>query len=204
MGFQAGSVSFTRFRVTEEPPQSLWAEIPNRLKRHAFTEIENLPEERGFGWVNIDDMLDSVWAVSPPEKGEFLTFSLRLDTRRVSPAVFKKHFRIAVKEEEAQLVQQGRKFVSKERKKELKELVASRLMARSLPIPAVFDVLWDTRSHEVWLASSSSKVVELFAEMFTDTFELHIEAMTPYVLALHLLGEEARERLDQVQPLSIV
>jgi len=199
MGFLAGSVSLTRFRLLEAVPDSLWAEVPRRLKKHAFLDIDNNAEERSFGWVNFDEMLDSLWEVSPPEKGGYLAFSLRLDTRRVPPAVFKKHLRLALKKEEAQMEEQGRKFLSKDRKKELQEQVMLRLRARSFPIPALFDVVWTTQAQIVYLASTRSKIVEMFQELFTNTFDLHLDPLTPYALALQLMGDEARQRLDLVE-----
>ena len=207
MGFISGSVSFTRFRLVETPPDSLWAEVPERLKKHAFLDIDETIEERYFGWVNFDEMLDNRWEESPPEKGEYLTFSLRLDTRRISPAVFKKHLKIRLKEEIAQagLTSEGRpKGLSKDRKTELRDQVRLKLMARTLPIPATFDVVWNIREQLVYLASTRAKVLDMFQELFATSFDLHLEALTPYVLGLHLLGEEAQARLDAVEAESFI
>ena len=101
MSFLKSSTSFTRFRLVDEVPADLWAAIPDKLKQFAFQDIDDIPQERSFGWVNFDDMLDTTWRLSPPEKADYITFSLRLDTRRIPPAVLKKHTRIAVQEEEA-------------------------------------------------------------------------------------------------------
>ena len=152
MGFNNASVSFTRFKIADPVPDSLWADIPARLKQFAFMDIDNLPDERSWGWVNFDDMLDEVWRTSPPEKGHYLTFSLRLDTRRVSPAVLKKQRTLALREEEEKAKQAGQKFVSRTRKKELFEAVKARLLARTLPIPAEFNVIWNRDSNIVYFA----------------------------------------------------
>ena len=101
MSFTKASSSFSRFAITDPIPASLWPQIGDKLRQYSFKDIDNLPEERSWGWVNIDDMLDSEWITSPPEKGGYITFSLRLDTRRVSPAVLKKHTMLALREEEA-------------------------------------------------------------------------------------------------------
>ncbi|TVM05743.1 hypothetical protein DPQ33_19590, partial [Oceanidesulfovibrio indonesiensis] len=132
--------------------------------------------------------------------GEYLAFALRLDTRRVSPAVFKKYTLLAMEEAEKQAKEEGRKYLSRERKKEIKEQVRIKLMARAMPVPAVFDVVWNTTSHTIYLASTNNKVRELFNNHFTDTFELHLEPVTPYFQALRLLGEEAQPAIDAVEP----
>jgi DNA recombination-dependent growth factor C len=199
VGFISASATFTRYRLLEEVPESLWAEIPDRLKRNAFMDIDDTADERSFGWVCFDDMLDTQWATAPPEKGHYLTFGLRLDTRRMSAAVVKKHFQIALNQEMDRIREQGKKFVSRDRKKELKEQVTLRLRARTLPVPAQFDVVWNIQDNIVYLASTQSKLRSLFEDMFTLTFDLHLEPLTPYYKAVELLGEDRAKALDDIE-----
>ncbi len=202
MSFTKASSSFTRFAVTDPVPAGLWAQIGDKLRQYAFKDIDNLSEERSWGWVNIDDMLDSEWIQSPPEKGEYITFSLRLDTRRLPPAVLKKHTAIALREEEARNREQGKKYISRERKKELREQVALRLMQRCLPIPAEFATIWNIRENLIYFASTQSKMLELFQTHFTLTFDLHLEPLTPYGLAARILGEDGLAKLDTLEATS--
>ncbi len=199
MSFLKSSTSFTRFRIVDELPAELWATVPDKLRQFAFQDIDEIPEERSFGWVNFDDMLDASWRLSPPEKAENITFSLRLDTRRIPPAVLKKHTRIALQEEERRIKEQGKKFVARERKKEIAEQVKLRLRSRFLPIPSEFQVVWNTQTSKIYLASTQGKIIELFQEQFTRTFDLHIEQLLPYGLALSLLGDDISARLDEVE-----
>lgn len=201
MGFMSASVGLTRYRIVEKDiDPSLWTEIEDRLKRRAFRDIDASAEERSFGWVSFDNMLDPEFALCPPEKGPYLAFTLRLDTRRVPPAVMKKHVAVALNEALQAMREQGRKFLTKEQKTEIREQVALRLRARSLPIPACFDVIWDTEHGQVWIASTQSRLTELFEELFTQTFGLHLEPMTPYFQALAALGEDGRAALDALEP----
>lgn len=199
MSFLKASTSFTRFRLVDDVPAELWGAIPAKLKQFAFQDIDNIPEERAWGWANFDDMLDTAWRVSPPEKADYIVFSLRLDTRRIPPAVLKKHIRLAMQDEEARLQQIGKKFVTRERKKEIAEQVKLRLRGYFLPIPAEFQVVWNTQARQVYLASTNRKTIELFLEYFVQTFDLHLEQLLPYGLALNLLGEDAAPRLDAVE-----
>ena len=204
MSFLKSSTSFTRFRIVDELPAELWATVPDKLRQYAFQDIDEIPEERSFGWVNFDDMLDASWRISSPEKAEYLTFSLRLDTRRIPPAVLKKHTRIALQEEERRIKEQGKKFVARERKKEIAEQVKLRLRSRFLPIPAEFQVVWNTQTSRIYLASTQGKVIELFQEQFTRTFDLHIEQLLPYGLALSLLGDDISASLVEVDATRVV
>ena len=199
MSFQKASSSFTRFRIIDDIPADLWASIPEKLRQYAFIDIDDIAEERAFGWTSFDDMLDTEWKLSPPEKGDFLTFSLRLDTRRIPPAVLRKHVRLALRDEEERIKALGKKFIGRERKKEIQEQVKLRLMGRFLPIPAEFQVVWNMQSGRVYFASTQTKMIEMFLDLFTRTFELRLEQLLPYSLALAMFGEEISAKLDDVQ-----
>ena len=199
MGLLNASCSFTRFRILDPVPADLWTQVPHKLKQFAFRDIDEIPEERSFGWTCFEDMLDMEWRAAPPDKGAYLLFSLRLDTRRVPAGVIKKHLALALRAEKARNEEQNKAFISRERKKELKEQVVLRLRSRFLPVPAEFNVIWATDSNRVWFASTQSKMLDMFTEYFTQTFDLHLEPMTPFGLALSLLDEAAQSHLDNLE-----
>jgi hypothetical protein len=196
----SASGSFTRYKIVGDVPDALLRDPVGALTHHAFQDIDATADERSFGWVSFEDMLDNRFAAAPPQKANFLLFTLRLDTRRISPAVFKKHLRVALDAERKTGKEDGRNFLTKDRKTEIAEQVRLRLMARSLPIPAVFDVVWNLDTHDVWLCSTNSKVRELFEDLFTLTFELHLEQMTPAFLAARILGEARAKELEDIEP----
>ncbi|GAB1410968.1 recombination-associated protein RdgC [Desulfovibrionales bacterium] len=197
----SASVGMTRYRIVEQDvPVELWSEITDRLKRNAFRDIDDSAEERSFGWVSFGNMLDADFALCPPEKGAYLAFTLRLDTRRVPPAVIKKHVQIAMNAAVQAMRDQGKRFLTKEQKEEIRDQVMLRLRARTLPIPACFDVMWETTHNTVAIASTQSKLLDLFEELFTHTFGLHLEPMTPYFLALRHMGQEHRAKLENFTP----
>ena len=195
MGFLASSCSFTRFRVTDPVPDGLWAEIPQLLKKGAFLDIDETTDSEADGWVSFDDYLDTTWQAGPPQIGAYIAFSLRVDTRRIPAGVLRKHLVLALKREKAGNEKNGKKFISRERRKELKELVQLSLRRRFLPVPGEFNVIWNTANNENWFASTQEKMLELFAQRFLDTFKLHIEQLTPPDLALSMLGKEYEEAI---------
>ena len=199
MGFLSASASFTRYLPTSDVPENLWRELPDLLKKFAFRDIDHTADERSFGWSCFDDWLDTEWKAAPPEKGHYVAWFLRLETRRVPPAVFKKHVEIALREYKAAIKDDEKRFVSKARKKEIKEQVELRLRARMLPIPAVFDVVWDMRTRVVYFGSTNAKACQLFQDYFKDTFDLELEPQTPFHLAGRMLGEEAVSRLENLE-----
>lgn len=200
MSILAASCGLTRYRIIEEVTDDMLRQVPEKLKQFKFIDIDDTAEERSFGWTNFDDMLDMEWTQSPPEKADYFAFGLRLDTRRIQPAVLKKHFQIALNKEMQQVKEQGKNFVSRDRKREIKEQVTLRLRAKSLPIPAVFDVVWDPDKNRIYIDTTNAKALALFEDHFSMTFDLHLEPLTPFFLAMDILGEEAAEKLENLDP----
>ena len=176
MGFLNASSSFTRFSIVDPVPEQLWADIPDLLKKGALLDIDELPEMEAKGWTCFDDYLDTQWVTASPHKGEYLAFTLRIDTRRIPAGVIRKHVTLA-----------------------LKEQVTLRLRQRFLPVPAEINVVWSIRRNEVWLASVQNKVIELFMQLFLDTFQLHLQQLTPSALAIQLMGEGQVETIDRIE-----
>jgi len=198
MSILAASTSLSSYRIVEEIPRDLWAEVNDRLRKFAFRDIDETADERSFGWVCFDDMLDEQWATAPPEKGHYLAFSLRVDTRRIPAAVLKKYLQLAMNHHLELMKAQGKKFLTRDQKTEIKEQVKLKLRARTLPIPAYFNVIWDTDRNMVYLGNTTDKVKEIFEELFTKTFGLNLEPQTPFFKALRLIGPE---RLDELESL---
>ena len=195
----SASISFTRFRVIDPIPSELLTQIPEKLRQFAFRDIDDLPEMQAYGWVCFEDMLDTEWRTAPPQKGNYFTFSLRLDTRRIPPAIIKKQLSLALKAEKEKMQGQGKKFISRERKKDLKEQVLLRLRQRFLPVPAEFHVVWEPDRNEVWFASTQGKMIDLFMELFITSFGLHLEQIEPYSLAEGLLDDVEMGKLDRCE-----
>ncbi len=94
----------------------------------------------------------------------------------------------------------GKKYISKDRKKEIIEQVKLRLRARTLPIPAVFEVIWDYSHKTIYFASVQRKVIDMFTEYFVRSFDVHIEQVLPYSLAQNILGSGCEDKLDELEP----
>ena len=77
-----------------------------------------------------------------------------------------------------------------------------RLRMRFLPIPAEFQVVWNTATNMVYFASTQPKMLEMFEELFIRSFELHLVPLTPYELAASSLPDPAP--LDILEPTQFV
>lgn len=156
--------------------KSAFSPSTDNLLKAAFISIDDTADVMSRGFVNIDDYLDNKFAKSPPQKGRFIAFSLRIDTRRVPGPVIAKHFQTALEQEKADT---GKKFITKNRKTEIKDQIRLRLLARAEPIPAVHDVVVDPVSCTVYLCSASKSVKEAFEDTWSLFFNDTLIEQTP-------------------------
>lgn len=184
MSFLSTSTALTVYKISNHA-----AVTPAKLQQFAFQNIDDIPEQRAFGWTNIDDIFDTQWSVSVPEKGPFICFALRIDSRKVPAAVIKKHMDEALKSELDKVRSEGGEFISKARKKELKELHMSRLLSRVEPVPASVDVALDTSTGLLYVGTTSSGILETFEDLMASSFQVELTRLV-------LGGLEGKHDLD--------
>ncbi len=197
MGFFSTSSSITRYKIVGEVDERLWENIPDLLKKFSFQDIDEVVDELSFGWVCFDNMLDNMWNTSSPYKGEYVVFSLRIDKRKISPAVFKKYYQLALKEiadEDKDL-----KFLPKNKKQEIKENLRLRLLQKTLPVPSVTDVIWDFKKGYVYLFTTNKSTKEIFQDLFIRSFNLGLVQITPYELG-KIYEKELEINIDKYKP----
>lgn len=197
MGFMSKACSFTRFRIVDPVTETLLPEVGKLIQGKRFFELQ-AGENSAAGWVSFEDYLSCGTDEGfDPMKGAYCAFSLRIDTLRIPAGVLKKEYDIAIAREKATT---GNAKVTKKRRTELKELVKLSLYRRYVPVPGVYNVIWDTAKGEVWLASTQNAVVSAFMDLFNATFDIHLEQLTPTALALSILGQEREEEIMGIKP----
>jgi len=195
MGVLSKSVSFFRYMVRGETPPDFLGWVDERLQKHVFLTIDDTPEESSYGWVDLGNVLETEFMPGGAHKGEYLAFSLRMDSRKVPGALFRKHYLMA---EAALRRQQKGRYLGRQQKAELKKSVTAELLRRQMPQPALFDVVWHPGRERLWLFATSPKVRETFETLFRETFALDLYLIIPYTLAQHRLGPGVE--LDTLTP----
>jgi len=192
MGLIKGTLSLTRYRVKEEPPETLTDEyITERLTKNAFVDIEHAPEERSLGWVEFMNHLDSNFNPATYRFGGLLSFTLRLDTRKLSAKAMGRYYAIR----EAQYLEKTGRRPNSLAKKELKEAVKSELMRRTLLNTELMEVAWLYQENEIWLAATGEKRRETFEELWGRTFGLSLQMLVPITVGLEVLAGGLRKAL---------
>ena len=196
MGILANSVSICHFEVKGDyPPGDLFTWVGECLTRNGFQSIEESVEESSIGWVHLDDHQSSGFdGMHLFRRDLYLAFTLRRDIRRLPGALVKAHVAVA----EAAFLAANPNFrrVPKQKREEIKETVQLSLFARTLPSPATFDLLWDTRNGLVTFTSLSPKGIEMLEELFKKSFPgLRLVVVHPFSRAEQLLDEAGKEAL---------
>lgn len=192
MGLVKGSLSMTRYRVKEEPPETLTDEYINeRLNKNAFVDIEDAPEEKSLGWVEFLNPLDSNFNPATYRFGGVLAFTLRLDTRKVLGKTLSRYYNIR----EAQYIEKIGRKPNSVAKRELKEALKSELLRRSLLNTELMEVAWLYQENEIWLTAVGEKRRETFEELWGRTFGLSLQMLVPPTMGLELLSGDLRRAL---------
>ena len=198
MGILSNTASICQFRVVGEMPAAdLYLWVSERLAKNGFEPIDQGAAELSVGWVHLDDHKVSDFS-SPAAfwRDHYLTFTLRRDQRRLPAALLKAYLQVA--EYDYLAANPGLSRVPKQKKEELKEAVRSMLLARMLPVPATWDLVWDTRSGLLTFTSLTAPVIELLENQFKKTFEgLRLVAVHPIARAESVVSEALLPQLEK-------
>lgn len=197
MGFINGSASFVRFGVEGELPENLWDFIAERVAAFSFQDIDDTYDEFSIGWVSVINMFDADFEYASYANGDYVTLTLRMDERKVSPAIIKK---FCAKEEERLKKEQQLPKIGKAMKMEIKERVQTEMMRKAVPVPAVYDLCWNLAESTVVFFSTNKKAQAQLEDFFKETFGLLLMQQIPYLTAEHLLDEEENEQLPRIGP----
>ena len=197
MGFISGSASFVRFSVEGELPENTLDFIAERIAAFSFQDIDDTYDEYSIGWVSVLNMFDSNFEYGSYANGDYVTLTMRIDERKVSPVILKK---FCLKEEERIKKEKQIPKIGRSMKVEIKERIRVELMRKSVPVPSVYDLCWNLSESTLLFFSTNKKAQALLEDFFKETFGLLIMQQIPYVTADHLLDEDDSMRLASIGP----
>ncbi|MDD2466181.1 MAG: recombination-associated protein RdgC [Desulfobulbus sp.] len=197
MGLLTGSASLTRFIVTGEIPESFWDFAAQRVAAMSFKDIDDTLDEYSIGWVSVADMFDSSFTYSSYAAGDYITLTMRIDERKVTPSVLKKY---VMKEEERVKREKQVPRLNRSARLEIKERIQAELMRKSPPVPSTYDLCWNLADNTLLFFSSSKKAMALLEDLFKETFNLSIILQIPWLTGLHMAEGEAAEKYEDMRP----
>jgi DNA recombination-dependent growth factor C len=197
MGLLTGSASLTRFSVVGELPESFWDFAAERIAAQSFKDIDDTMDEYSIGWVSVADMFDAGFAYSSYAAGDYVTLTMRVDERKVTPSVLKK---FVMKEEERIKREQQIPRLSRAARVEIKERIRTELVRKSPPVPSTYDLCWNLAENTLLFFSTSKKAMALLEDLFKETFHLSLILQIPWLTGLHLAEGEALEKYEEMRP----
>lgn len=201
MGLLSGSASFMRFSVEGELPDHFWDFIADRVVAHSFQDIDDNMEEYSIGWVSVANMFDSDFGYASYAAGDYVVLSMRVDERKVSPAVLKK---FTTKEEERIKREKQVPKLARSARLEIKERVRTELVRKAFPIPVIYDLCWNLTDNTLLFFSTSKKAMAQLEDLFRKTFDMSIILQIPWTTAIHLADEEMVAGLDDLRPAILI
>ena len=195
MGIITGSGSFTRYLAPGPLPEGFLEGLSSRIARYAFHYLdETSVDEHATGWVNIMDMFDNRFNSLEFLKEPYVAMALRIDQRKVPSTALKQH---CMEAEETVKAQEGLEYLPRQRRSDIKEGVRVRLLKRAIPVSKTYDMIWNYTTGLVIFGCLNAKVCDRFAEIFFQTFDIHLQAICP-----HFLAEKRIQKTDPSVELS--
>lgn len=197
MGLLSGSASFVRYTVEGELPDNFWEFVAERIGAFSFRDIDDTFDEYSIGWVSVENMFDSEFAFSSYRAGDYIVLSMRIDERKVAPAVLKK---FCLKEEERLKKERQVPRLNRAHRQEIKENMQLQLVKKVVPVGTIYDLCWNLADSTLLFFSTSNKAQAVLEDFFKETFNLQLILQIPYLTAEHLLAPEERDALADLKP----
>ena len=199
MRLLSSSVSITRYMVSGEIQTPVLDTIYNGLTRHTIRSIDEQPAEKTFGWTSFKNPYLPDFGGSSFVIGPYLIFSLRIDKKTIPAKVVRKLFEV---EMQKQLKSSGRKFLSTNEKKTIKDHITASLYRRIPATPNIYDLVWNMEESRLWFFSNLKAANEALETLFLKSFNLTLIHLFPYTIADRILGlsESDRDLLARLEP----
>ena len=191
MGLLSYSVSITRYRVEGKLEMPVLETMARCLKKNAIPDVDNDVSEKTVGWTSFDKPFKPDFKGSSFLVGTYFVFSLRIDKKTIPSSLIKKH---CAMETDRRLAESGRKYLSRDEKRMIKEHVTSALSLRIPATPNVYDLIWNYEESSLWFFSTLKSANEELETLFFRSFQLPLIRLFPYTTADLVMGLSDAQR----------
>lgn len=198
MGLLKGAATLSRYKVACQAA-GFWDFVDRRVRANVFVSIDDGTEEISVGWCSAHDALDTGLAYAAYRLEPYLLLGMRVDRRRVPGALLRKLHRQEVAK--ARALREGRPLSRAERE-DLKEKVRLDLLRRTVPSTVLVEMIWNTSNGELWVATASRGLLDLFEGLFRRTFDVVPVPRIPWLLAEELCSGSL-EALHNLRPATL-
>jgi hypothetical protein len=201
MGLLAATTSLLRF-IAKPPAHPDRIAMTAAVARHRFRELNGDGSQQTCGWIGIHDPLAGELTPADLFFQHYLAVGFRFD-RRAVPAALARLERRRLEEDRRR--ERGVPRLGAAARREVRMEIDSRLLARALPVPRLYDCLWNLETGRVYLTGTQRTARDAFVDLFRRTFGVQPVPLIPYLAAEHIgLSAHLLETLRAVEPSSLV
>ena len=199
MGLLSSATSITCYRVEGKVAKPVADTVCDGLKKNIIDQIDGKPAEKAVGWTAFGHPYVPKFTAEDFLFGAAMIFSLRIDKKAIPANVIRKYCQL---EADRQTGSAGRKALSKNEKKTIKEKVVQDLALRVPATPRVYDLVWHYEQGRLWFFSNLKNANEELETLFLKSFSLRLIRLFPYTIAAleSDLSDGDKERLFQTPP----
>jgi DNA recombination-dependent growth factor C len=192
MGLLSSSVSINRYYVEGKIEDPVLGIVKNGLTRCAFKETDDDPSDKIVGWTSFNNHFNPDFEGSSFVLSNYFIFSLRIDKKSISSKIIKKYLYF---ETLKRLEESGKKYLSSNEKKLVKDHVMAVLFLRVPATPNIYDIVWDYENSLLYFFSNNKSANEELESLFQKSFKHHLIKIFPYSEADILSGLSDAERV---------
>lgn len=191
MGLLSSRISVTRYKVKGRLDGSVHETVYQSLKQRSIPNIEDDGSDAIVGWTSFENPYAPDFEGYSFVFGAHMVFALRIDKKSIPPKLVRKHCTLEVAK---RLADTGRRYLSANEKKAIRDHVVLTLSRRIPATPNVFDLVWDYKEASVWFFSNLKSANEALETLFIKTFGLQLIRLFPYTTADLIAGLSDGER----------
>lgn len=190
MGFLSGSVTFERFRITQDPTGTFGEDHLEILQSNVIDSSKtNLYETPAVGFVGGAHLLDTEFNLEKNIIGDAMHFGVRFDSCQIPGPIKQAWMHIELSGSMKDKAPGTRP--TKTQREEAKQAVEARCAAEAKKgnygRMSSTPVLWDANSETIFLGGTSEKTNDAILELLTSSFGLEFNRVTSGSLALELM-----------------
>jgi hypothetical protein len=203
MGFFSGRVTFARYRVKGRSPRLFGPEHLGRLQSKAIGSARAVAADGvEVGWTAGGHVLDTAFDLAKNVVNDTLHFSLRVDTQKLPADLLRAYAQVEL---EKLAAGNPSGIPSSRQKREARETARLRLEDEARDgrflRRKTYPVLWDARSGELLVGTTSAAAVDRLHTLFEQTFGHGFEPLTAGRQAFRLAEPRQQTRgVDDAAP----
>lgn len=198
MSLLSSSVSVARYKVVGEMEGPVMESVLEGLKKNAMPPIEDEYAEITIGWTPFESDFEADFEKYTVTFGNVFIFSLRIDKKSIPAKIIKKYLAMEIAKK---LEEDGRDFLSKNEKSDIKDAVTEKLMRQMPSTPNIYNVMWDHEKRTVLFFSTQKAANEEFETLFSRSFKVKAVKLFPFTMVALSDGYTDEDR-DKVMNLT--